>query len=212
MLRVFLSHSRKDIQLVERTRAALKILESAAVALEDLPGSRTVDEARREIERQIRISEIIFLLLTPNSVASSHTRSWISHEASIASTLGKKLVVFQEPGSPPTWPITYWTDLVVLSSDEGSRPIQMQSVVKILKPSAATAGGAAGGALVGAIFGPIGLVIGLIVGGAAGASATPKKPPTLRCPKCGIPFRFWNTSSTSFYCPHCFKPLRYGGT
>jgi hypothetical protein len=208
-MRVFLSHSRKDSELVARTKAALKILDTSAIALEDLPGSRTVNDARQEIERQIRNSEIVFLLLTPNAVATMHTRTWIGHEVAVASGMGKELAVFQEPGVPPTWPVTYWSDLVVLSTDPGSRPIQLQRVVKVLKPSAAPAGGAAGGALAGAIFGPVGLVIGLIIGGAAGASVVPKKPPTLRCPKCSIPFRFWNPAGSAFYCPHCFKLLRY---
>ena len=133
-MRVFLSHSRRDSGLVARTTAALKILDTTAVALEDLPGSRTVDEARKEIERQIRNSEIVFLLLTPNAVATVHTRTWIGHEVAVASGMGKKLAVFQEPGVAPTWPVTYWTDLVILSTDLGSRPIQMQKVVKVLKP------------------------------------------------------------------------------
>ena len=66
-MRVFLSHSRKDAALVARTKAALQIVDSVAFALEDLPGSRTVPEARRLIETEIANSGVVFLLLTPNA-------------------------------------------------------------------------------------------------------------------------------------------------
>lgn len=208
-MRVFLSHSRKDVALVERTKAALKIVDSAAFALEDLPGDRPVAKAREMIEREIGRSEIVFLLLTPNACATAHTRSWIAHEVSAASSSHRKLVVFQEGGSAPTVPVTYWTDLVVLSDDPGSRPIQMQKVVKQLKPSAAPIGGAVGGAAVGALFGPVGLIIGLLVGAGAGATAIPTTPPTVGCPKCDSKFRYWNSQGSAFYCPHCLVRVSY---
>jgi hypothetical protein len=208
-MRVFLSHSRLDTALIGRTRAALGILDTAAFALEDLPGARTVAAARTEIERQIRASELVFLLLTANATASAHTRAWIGHEVACASSNSKKLVVFQEPAPPPAWPVTYWTDLVVLSTDAGSRPIQMQRVVKGLKESAAPIAGAAGGALIGSVFGPLGTVVGAIIGGAGGMAAKQKQPPSLTCTKCGNAFRFWNPPGTLFYCPHCLRPIRF---
>ena len=208
-MRVFLSHSRKDVRLVERTQEALKIVDSVAFALEDLPGKWSVPEARGRIEREITQSELVFLLLTPNATATDHTRSWIGHEVSCASIHGKKLIVFQEPAVQPTWPVPYWTDLVVLSDDAGSRPIQMQKVVKTLKTSAAPAGGAIGGAAIGAIFGPVGLVIGALIGAGAGASTIPEKPPTLGCKTCGSRFRYWNPKGTVFFCPHCLTAIRY---
>jgi hypothetical protein len=208
-VRVFLSHSRKDAELVARTKSALQIVDSVAFALEDLPGSRTVPEARRAIETEIAASGVVFLLLTPNAVASDHTKTWIAHEVSCASNRQKKLVVFQEPDSPPSWPVTYWTDLVVLSNDPGRRPIQMQKVVKDLRPSAAPAGGVIGGAAIGAIFGPVGMIIGGLIGLGAGASTLPDQMPTLRCTRCSNSFRFWNPSGTLFYCPHCIKAYRY---
>jgi hypothetical protein len=203
-MRVFLSHSSKDVALVDRTKAALNIVDSVAFALEDLPGKRTVPEARREIENQIARSDVVFL-----AVGTDHTKSWIAHEVSCASTHGKKLVVFQEPSAVPKWPVTYWTDLVVLSSDPGRRPIQMQKVAKDLKPSAAPAGGAIGGAAVGAILGPVGMIIGALIGLGAGASTLPERMPTLSCSKCRNTFRFWNPVGTLFYCPHCFIAIRY---
>lgn len=210
-MRVFLSHSRKDVSLVSRTQEALRIVDSVGFALEDLPGKLSVPEARRRIEREITQSELVFLLLTPNATATEHTRSWIGHEVSCAASHGKKLVVFQEPGVRPTWPIPYWSDLVVLSEDLGRRPIQMQKIARTLKTSGAPAGGAVGGALVGAIFGPVGLVIGALIGAGAGASTIPSKPPSIACKKCGTRFRFWNPANTVFYCPHCLIPIRFVG-
>ncbi len=196
---------------MERTQEALRIVDSVAFALEDLPGKWTVPDARNKIEREITQSELVFLLLTPNATATDHTRSWIGHEVSCASTHGKKLVVFQEPGAVPNWPVPYWTDLVVLSDDLGRRPIQMQKVVRVLKPSAAPAGGAVGGAAIGAIFGPVGLVIGALIGAGAGASTIPDKPPTIGCKTCGSKFRYWNPPNTVFHCPHCLTPIRFVG-
>lgn len=109
----------------------------------------------------------------------------------------------------PNWPVTFWTDVVVLSDDLGRRPIQMQKVAKVLKPSAAPAGGAIGGAALGAIFGPLGLVIGTLIGAGVGASAVPDKPPTIGCITCGSEFRFWSPHGTLFYCPHCLTPIQF---
>lgn len=208
-MRVFLSHSRRDVQLVVRTREALQVVDSVAFALEDLPSKLTVPHARGRIDGEIAQSEIVFLLLTPNATATDHTRSWIEHEVSCASTHGKLLAIFQEPGVKPSMPVTYWTDLVVLSDDLGKRPVQMQNVVKVLKPSAAPVGGAIGGAAMGAIFGPLGLVIGAILGAGAGATTIPKKPPTIGCERCGSKFRYWNPPGTVFYCPHCLIGIRF---
>ena len=208
-MRVFLSHSRKDSGLVERTQEALNIVDSVAFALEDLPGNRTIPDTRNIIEREITQSEMVFLLLTPNATATAYTRSWIEHEVSCASTRRKKLVVFQEPGKNPNWPVTYWTDLVVLSDEQGRRPVQMQNVVKVLRPSAAPAGGAVGGAAIGAIFGPVGVVIGALIGAGTGAATIPNRPPTIGCKKCSSKFRFWNPPNTEFYCPHCLTSSRF---
>lgn len=74
-MRVFLSHSRKDARLVGRTKDALRIVDSVAFALEDLPGEWTVPDARNGIEEEITRSDMVFLLLTPNAMATDHTRS-----------------------------------------------------------------------------------------------------------------------------------------
>jgi len=208
-VRVFLSHSRKDAALVGRTRAALGIVDVTPFVLEDLEGSRTVRAARDEIEQAIAQTDMVFLLLTTNATATEYTKAWITHEVACASSRGKKLAIFQEPGVVPGMPVTYWSDVVVFSADPGHRPIQMQRVVKTLKPSAAPAAGVVGGALVGTILGPVGMIIGAIIGGAGGAASTPKPPPKLRCQKCGNVFRFWNPIGTVFYCPHCRIPIRF---
>lgn len=147
---------------------------------------------------------------TSNVEATKHTQAWVAHEAAVASAVHKPLVVFQILGKPPSIPITYWTDLVVIDPDRPDSVLQIQDIVKRHYGSkwrhSKLVRSVSGGA-VGSILGPIGSLLGVV----GGFFWKPKHPldevPTLRCTECRVAYRYWVKADSPTFCPHCLTKI-----
>ena len=210
-MEVFLSHSRKDLNLVNTVKKALGLLDYHTIVYEDLPENLRAGKDLDNIRNLINQSQLVFLFLTNNVISLKHTLTWVQYEDHVASMFNKPVIVFQEqlPVSTTSFPILYFTDVISwtgLSAD----PMKIQEIAKSFSSSGAAVRAVAGGA-VGAIFGPIGALLGALVG----LASTPQNPlqniPTVTCPNCKYTFRYWGNENTLFYCPNCLMEWLYKG-
>lgn len=86
MTQVFISYSRRDIALVEQLAADLKT--AGLDVWYDLSGLDGGARWRIEIERAIRESQYVIVVLSPDSVASE----WVEREYLFANNLGKEII------------------------------------------------------------------------------------------------------------------------
>lgn len=217
---IFISHSKRDADLVMRVKKSLNLLDEAftPVVYEDLPISQKKGPDWDNIDRLVKAADMLLLFHTSNVEATKHTQAWVGHEAAVASAHAKGLVVFQILGKPPTMPLTYWTDLVVIDPERPDSILQVQDVVRrsygTWRHSKFIRG--LGGAGAGSILGPVGALAGAILG----IFYKPKHPldavPKLRCNGCKVAYRYWVKADSPTYCPHCLtkvelKALPNGG-
>ena len=210
-MEIFLSHSRKDLNLVNTVKKALGLLDYHTIVYEDLPENLKPGKDLDNIRNLINRSQLVFLFLTNNVISLKHTLTWVQYEDHVASMFNKPVIVFQEqlPVSKTTFPILYFTD-VISWTGVSADPMKIQEIAKSFGSSGAVVRAVAGGA-VGAIFGPIGSLLGALVG----LASTPQNPlqnvPTVTCPNCKYTFRYWGNENTMFYCPNCLMEWLYKG-
>ena len=210
-MEVFLSHSRKDLNLVGTVRKALGLLDYHTIVYEDLPENLKPGKDLDNIRNLINQSQLVFLFLTNNVISLKHTLTWVQYEDHVASMFNKPVIVFQEqlPVSSTSFPILYFTD-VISWTGVSADSMKIQEIAKSFGSSGAVVRAVAGGA-VGAIFGPIGALLGALVG----LASTPQNPlqnlPTVTCPNCKYTFRYWGNENTLFYCPNCLMEWLYKG-
>jgi hypothetical protein len=210
-MEIFLSHSRKDLNLVNTVKKSLGLLDYHAIVYEDLPENLRAGKDLHNIRNLINQSQLVFLFLTSNVISLKYTLTWVQYEDHVASMFKKPVIVFQEqlPASTTRFPILYFTDVISWTGPSAD-PMKIQEIAKSFNSSVAVIRAVAGVA-VGAIFGPI----GALLGGLAGLASTPQNPlqniPTVTCPNCKYMFRYWGNENTLFYCPNCLKELLYKG-
>lgn len=206
-MQVFLSHSRKDVGLVQIVKNALKVLNFKSVIYEELPQELKYGSDMDNIKNLIDQSEIVFLFITRNVSVSQHTTVWVQYENHISAIDRKPLIVFQRTGEQPEFPIIYFTDVISIG-DGAVDLLRIQQVSKAFQSGYPIARGL-GGVAIGMILGPI----GVIAGGLIGLATTPESPlnnvPTVKCPNCKKTYRYWGLSGSSFYCPNCLINLTY---
>jgi len=86
MTQVFISYSRRDLDFVEQLAADLK--DAGLDVWYDLSGLEGGARWSREIEKAIRASQYVLVVLSPDSVASE----WVEREFLLANNLGKKVI------------------------------------------------------------------------------------------------------------------------
>jgi len=212
-MKVFVSHSKRDIELVNSIfkvlhRANLKPFIAEFEELGEI-GKFTAAELRKEILE----SKMLILLLTKNVVASPYTRNWVAYEVGVAHGSGIPIWVFEDENNPVSkFPIPH-VDYYFLYDPKLNRDWgKIEQVLKeqgALKPiDAAVIGG-----LIGTILGgpSAGIILGLL--GAAVTSKPPedKQSPFIKienfqCPKCRSKYTIIGKKSTltrEFLCPVC---------
>ncbi len=210
-MEIFLSHSRKDLNLINTVKKALGLLNYHTIVYEDLPENRKPGKDLDNIKNLIDQSQLVFLFMTSNVISLKYTTTWVQYEDNVASMLNKPVIVFQEqlPVSKTISPILYFTDVVSWAGPSVD-PIKIQEIAKSFSSSGAVVRAVAGGAI-GAIFGPIGALLGALIG----LVSTPQNPlqniPVITCPNCKSTFRYWGKENTVFYCPNCLKEWLYKG-
>lgn len=197
---MFISHSRKDEDLVLAIGKALKNMRHTPVIQEFIPVEERRPVPHEEIKRNVEKSNFVFVFLTDNVVSTPFTQGWVNHEVGLASAYSKKLFVFERVGTPIKFTIPYLTDYALFHPDKTKDILELQNITKDLGKFKHEFLAAGGGVAIGSMFGPIGMVIG----GILGYLVWPKDPKhtTVKCDNCNVSFNYHSTYRT-FKCPSC---------
>lgn len=197
---IFISHSKKDKDLVLTMRKTLKNMGHVPIIEEFVPVEEQKPIPHEEIRSNVEKSEFLFLFLTDNVVATEYTKNWVIYETGLASANSKKVFVFERIGTPIEFPIPYLTDYALFNPDSTEDILALQNVTKDLGKFRRDILTAGGGVMLGSALGPIGMVIGGILGYAVGPK--PPKPPVVKCNRCEANFNYYSTYR-KFSCPFC---------
>ena len=209
-MRVFISHSRKDADLIQRLKAGLALMDFQPIVYEDLPENVNLQDYQT-IKTLIQSSDVVFLFITDNVASSRWTTYWVDHEVSQAAAFNKPLVEFQVEGEKPPLPIGYCTDVVTISRDPTSALLTVQQTAKRFEKKTFWPIGVVGGAALGSLLGPIGLIFGALIGGAATSGAGPTVVQTVLCSNDKMKYRYLGNDGSTFFCPHCLTEYMYSG-
>jgi len=199
---IFISHSRRDKELVERIRTIITNIGHQSIVEEFIPTELKQPIPYAEIKSKVDLSSLVFLFLTDNVVLTEYTRNWVMFEISLAATQQKRLFVFERQGTPIPYPIPYLTDYMIFNNTTESL-LTIQGVTREAGqiPTHLITGGI--GILVGAPFGPLGILLGGIGGLILGANQLQPTVPRIICPHCRIPFNYYSPQIATFACPSC---------
>lgn len=209
MAKVFISHSRKDTEIVKDVSYHMKQVQVEPLVAEfesvERPPYRTID-------RMIEQSDALFFFLTPNVADSPHTRSWVDYEVSAAHALNKPVYVFEQLNRQVIFPIPFLTHYFLYDPSQKEDWNKLFEIAKLASPSIDLGAFIAGGIL-GAPFGPL----GSLIGGAVAASMAQRQQESaifsqdITCPyaNCGISFKFYSQlyEGFRFNCPTCRRPI-----
>lgn len=210
---IFISHSRKDASLIASVHQFLVNVGHTPIIEEFVPESEKLPIPHDEIQRNVYVSDAIFLFLTDNVLATDYTRNWVVFEVGLARQAMKRVFVFERQGVPIPYPIPYITDYMIFDPQSISDLLSIQTIAKeLVGKIPAGLIGAGLGAVLGAAFGPLGLAIGGIAGGLLGHNADAQaetRIPVIECPyqNCRIRFRYYSPNVTSFNCPACRQQI-----
>lgn len=208
MATIFISHSKRDEELVNTMAKVLRNIGHTPIIEEYIPGEQKVPIPYEEIRRNVNMSEYVFMFLTDNVVLTEYTKNWIMFEDGLAANGDKRLFVFERSGIPIPYPIPYLTDYMIFDADSTSDILDIQALAKKLGQIPTGVVGAGIGALLGLPFGPIGLILGGLGGGILGASAQ-EQIPRATCKFCGISFNYYSPHFYRFQCPSCRREITF---
>ncbi len=206
MANIFISHSRRDEELVTAMAKVLRNIGHNPIIEEFIPEEQKEIVPYEEIRKNVGLCEYVFLFLTDNIVITEYTHNWVAFEVGLTASARKRLFVFERLGIPVPYPIPYLTDYMIFAADSTNDILDIQALSKKLNEIPKGVVGAGLGALVGLPFGPLGLILGGIGGGLLGASAS-EQTTKVQCPQCGISFSYYSPQYTKFSCPACRKHI-----
>lgn len=205
---IFISHSKRDEQLVQNIQTVLINLGHTPIIEEFISESMKEPIPSEEIRKNVQLSNAVFLFLTDEVVRTKYTENWVSCEDSLALDRHIPVFVFERKGFPIHYPIPYVTDYMLFDPYAIEDILNIQKLAKEIgkiPPNWITAGF---GALVGAIFGPLGIAIGGLGGLLVGPKGEPPIPNIrIKCQNCRTEYNYWSPNITRFSCPSCRKPL-----
>lgn len=202
MATIFISHSRRDKELVTAMAKVLRNIGHNPIIEEFIPEEEKESVPYEEIRKNVGVSDYVFLFLTDNIVTTEYTHNWVAFEVGLAASARKRLFAFERAGIPVPYPIPYLTDYMIFAADSTSDILDIQALSKKLAEIPKGVVGAGIGALLGLPFGPIGLILGGLAGGVLGASAS-EQILKVQCPHCGVSFNYYSPQYYKFSCPAC---------
>ncbi|NIP61282.1 MAG: TIR domain-containing protein [Nitrosopumilaceae archaeon] len=204
MTTIFISHSKRDEELVLNVKRILENVGHTPIIEEFVPPNEQSTIPYEEIRTNVENSGFVFLFLTDNVVKTEYTKNWVIYEVGVASANSKRIFVFERIGNPIPYPIPHVTDYALFDPNKTDNILGIQSLAKNLDKFRKDILTAGGGALVGSLFGPLGMLVGAGLGFLLGPKDDP--PPTVQCPHCSVSFNYYS-DITQFNCPCCRKGI-----
>ena len=135
MVKIFISHSKRDSWLVEPISETLKELNvSPYVAEIETPEAKPLP---RKFHEHIQTSNVVILLLTKNAMKYQNTRDIINWEIATAHALNKPVYVFREEGVEVPLMISnitdYFTFKRIKKKDIEAVLTRIRNIAQILK-------------------------------------------------------------------------------
>lgn len=202
--KVFISHSRRDEDLVDRIDRALDMIgyETLIYEWEDIPDE---EPDRDAIKAKMSECDACFVFPTPTVRQQPVTPAWLIAESSIAGDQNIPTVIFKEEGDDYEINFPYFDILAVY--DRAELPLQLQErMEELMDAQGDEAGGAVAGGLLGAAA--VGTGGAALVGALLGAALSQgdDTAPQVQCPACEWAFTYWGDPE-QFQCPHCHTPM-----
>ena len=202
MATIFISHSKRDIELVNSIKIILENIGHVPIIEEYIPKENQAEIPYEEIRKNVMASDYMFLFLTDNVTSTEYTKNWVIWETSLAAHDRKRLFVFERYGSPINFPIPYFTDYAVFDPDTNDL-LHIQKLMKNLDSTNSQLAGAGTGLLLGLPFGPLGIILGPIAGAIIGENLSNKvSGKSIKCDNCKIEFQYYS-SYAEYMCPSC---------
>ena len=208
---IFISHSKRDEQLVQNIQTILINVGHTPIIEEFIPESMKEPIPNEEIRKNVQQSDAVFLFLTDEIVRTKYTENWVIYEVGLASDRQIPVFVFERKGFPIHYPIPYITDYMVFDPYSIKDALNIQTLAKDMGKLPADWITAGFGALIGSIFGPLGIAIGAVGGWLLGPKGGPPIPEIrIACPHCRTEYNYWSPNIISFSCPICRQPIKLG--
>jgi len=210
---IFISHSKRDEQLVQNIQSVLLNVGHTPIIEEFIPESMKEPIPYEEIRKNVQQSDAVFLFLTDEVVRTEYTKNWVIEEDGVALDRHIPVFVFERKGFPIHYPIPYVTDYMLFDPYTIEDVLNIQKLAKDIGKIPADWVTAGFGGLIGAIFGPLGIAIGAIGGWLLGPKGKPPIPGIrIKCPYlgCRTEYNYWSPNITSFNCPICRQPIDLG--
>lgn len=205
MATIFISHSKKDRELVEAIAKMLRNVGQTPIIEEYIPKDAKEVVPYEEIRKNVEFSDYIFLFLTESVTMTEYTKNWVIFEVGLTARDKKRLFVFTRKGDTINFPIPYVTDFMLFDPKDPRDILDIQKLAKDISKLHPGIPGGIIGAILGAPFGPAGLVIGVLAGGAIGAS-TAEAPKKITCSRCNVTFNYYS-DIRNFPCPCCLYTI-----
>lgn len=203
MVKIFISHSRHDKDILDcfdRLFAGTNV-KAIRVEFEEINNTPAED-----IKRWIEESSSIFVLLGSNIINRNQTKSWISWETGLATSMKKPIWVFEQFDNPIDFPVPHVDHYILYNLGDKQHHNYIKSLIEEHEKNPELAA-AVLGALIG---GSIGSGPGALIGGLLGLlSKQNYKLPLTMCPYSDCRSAFYLHSKTNqFNCPICRRRIQ----
>ena len=211
MTQVFISHSRKDRELINNVATMLRNVNDEPVLMEYMP--RTIRDRPNwaMIRKVVSDSDYLMLFKTDNAITTDYTKSWIIYEVGLAAAYGKRLFVFERKGPPIRFPIPYLTDYMIFDPGKVRDFLAIQAIVTDSKK---TGKAGAYGELYRDmhVLAPQMKAMEQIINAFSGNMFAPGTKLDgdfgITCMRCKTRFRYYSREKFPFNCPVCLTGIR----
>lgn len=209
MATIFISHSKRDTELVKVIDFNLRSVGIAPILREFTPESKP---PYADIDADIARSDAVFAFLTQNVKVTDHTQNWVTHEITKAHDLNKPTYIIEDKNNPVHFPIPKLKNYILYDQTSINDWNLIQNIASSIKRNPEILLGALAAGVAGALLFKKNRVAGFVCGAALGGillaltlpEAQLRTPVVIKCPKCGIVFNLYtNLHLDCLYCPSC---------
>lgn len=205
MTNIFISHSRHDKDILDSFDSLFAGTNVKAVRMEF---EKINETAAEEIRKWIEQSSSVFVLLGPNIVNMGQTKSWISWEIGLATSMKKPIWVFEQFDNSIDFPVPYLNHYVLYNLGDKQHMDYIKGLIEKHEKNPELAATVLGALIGGAIGNAPGAIIGGLLGLLSGQS---HKLPLTTCPYANCRATFYLHSRTNqFKCPVCRREIQMG--